>query len=134
MVGIVIVSHSQKVAEGIKEIAEEMNDGSVMIKAAGGVDENDGRIGTNAIRIKEAIEEASLKENVLIFVDMGSAAMNTELALDMLDLEIKKKVRMIDAPLIEGVIAATIQATITNNLEDIVKTAMESRDFRKFNG
>ncbi|MBB6217366.1 dihydroxyacetone kinase phosphotransfer subunit [Anaerosolibacter carboniphilus] len=134
MIGIVIVSHSQKVAEGIKEIAEEMNNGSILIKAAGGVEENDGRIGTSTFKIREAIEEVSFKEIVLIFVDMGSAAMNAEMAVDMLDLKIKEKVRMVDAPLVEGVIAATIQATITDNLENIIITAMESRNLQKFDG
>ncbi|MFT9497957.1 dihydroxyacetone kinase phosphoryl donor subunit DhaM [Anaerosolibacter sp.] len=134
MIGIVIVSHSQKVADGIKEIAEEMNHGKVEIKAAGGVDEDDGRIGTSAFKIKEEIEGIHYIENILLFVDMGSAAMNAEMAVEMLDEELKQKVWLVDAPLVEGVIAATIQASITDSIEDILATAMESRDFQKFNG
>ncbi|MEW9124196.1 MAG: hypothetical protein AB2421_15905 [Thermotaleaceae bacterium] len=64
MLGIVVISHSQKVAEGIKDIAEQMNDGKVKIMAEGGVDGD--RIGTNSLRIKDAIEEAYIKEFIEI--------------------------------------------------------------------
>jgi phosphoenolpyruvate---glycerone phosphotransferase subunit DhaM len=129
VLGIVIVSHSSKVAEGVKDIAEQMNAGGVSIKAAGGADED--RIGTNPIKIKEAIEELSLENDVLVFVDLGSAVISTETALDMLEINIKNKVTIVDAPLVEGVVTAVIQASVTDDLKEIIDTAVGSKELRK---
>lgn len=129
MIGIVIVSHSSKVAEGIKDIADQMNDGSVTLIAAGGAD--NGRIGTNTLKILEALEQLKDSKSILVFVDLGSASMSSQMAIDMLDEEIKNKIMIVDAPLIEGVIAATIQATTTDDIESVISTAIESKDLRK---
>lgn len=129
MLGIVVISHSQKVAEGIKDIAEQMNDGKVKIMAEGGVDGD--RIGTNPLRIKDAIEEAYTNDSVLIFADMGSAIMNAELAIDMIEDKIREHTFIVDAPLVEGVIAAVIQAAITDDIKDIIKTAIDIKYMSK---
>lgn len=129
MVGIVIVSHSEKVAQGVKDIAEQMNDGSATIVAAGGADE--GRIGTNPLKIQEGIESLRDADGILVFVDLGSAVMSSDMALEMLEEELRQKTRLVDAPLVEGVIAAVVQASTTSNIEDIVRTAEETREFRK---
>ncbi|AOT71287.1 dihydroxyacetone kinase phosphoryl donor subunit DhaM [Geosporobacter ferrireducens] len=129
MLGLVIVSHSEKVAQGIKDIAEQMNNGMVRIIEAGGADE--GRIGTNPLKIQAAIEAAYDQGPVLIFADLGSAIMNAELAIDLVDDQIKKQITIVNAPLVEGVIAAVIQATITDDVEDIIQTAIASKDLNK---
>ena len=79
--GVVIVSHSAKLAEGLAEIVEEMNDGSVKVIAAGGAD--GGRIGTSAIKIQDAIESLEDCKNILIYADMGSSIISAETAIDM---------------------------------------------------
>lgn len=129
MIGVVIVSHSEKVAEGVKDIAEQMNAGGAEILAAGGAE--DGRIGTNPLKIQTAIENLRERPAILVFVDLGSAVMSSEMAIDMLDEELREKVRIVDTPLVEGVIAAVVQASTTDDVENIVATAEETRDFRK---
>jgi len=129
MIGVVIVSHSEKVAEGVKDIAQQMNFGGAEIVAAGGAEE--GRIGTNPLKIQEAIESLKDRPSILLFVDLGSAIMSSEMAIDMLDEEVSKKVTIVDTPLVEGVIAAVVQASTTEDIESIIATAEETRDFRK---
>ncbi|MDK2941698.1 dihydroxyacetone kinase phosphoryl donor subunit DhaM [Acetobacterium carbinolicum] len=130
MTGVIIVSHSEKLAEGLRDIVMEMNDGSVEVIAAGGAD--DGRIGTNTTKIKNAIETLAKRDQILIFVDLGSAVICSETAIELLeDGELEKKVHIVDAPLVEGVIGGVIQATICNDLEKIIATAKEGASLKK---
>ncbi|GAG58215.1 unnamed protein product, partial [marine sediment metagenome] len=121
MVGIVIVAHSAKLAEGIKELAEQMSQGRVLIAAAGGLDNN--TIGTNAERIFEAINAVYQPDGVLILLDLGSAVLSTEIAIQMLDLEKQSKVLMSEAPILEGAIAATVEASIGSSLKKVDNAA-----------
>jgi len=123
MTGVIIVSHSEKLAEGLKDIVMEMNDGSVEVIAAGGT--GDGRIGTNTLNIKAAIESLAERDHILIFVDLGSSVISSEAAIDLVDEELQKKVHIVDAPLVEGVVCGLIQATICNDLDEIITTAKE---------
>jgi len=129
MTGVIIVSHSEKLAEGLKDIAMEMNDGSVEIIAAGGAD--GGRIGTNTLKIKAAIETLADREHILIFVDLGSSVICSEAAIDLVDDELQEKVHIVDAPLVEGVIGGVVQATISNDLNKILATCSESASMKK---
>ena len=83
MVGIVVVSHSARLAEGVVELAREMGGEEVAIVAAGGMD--DGSIGTDPARVMTAIEEAAGGDGVLVLMDLGSALMSAEMAVEMLD-------------------------------------------------
>src|SRR6056297_1394359 len=96
MIGLVVVSHSDKAAEGICDIAAQMGGGNARIEAAGG--DGDGGVGTNANRIEEALEAADDGDGVVVLVDLGSAVMNTELAMEMTDTEAV----IADAPILEG--------------------------------
>lgn len=129
MTGVIIVSHSEKLAEGLRDIVMEMNDGSVDVIAAGGAD--GGRIGTNTLKIKAAIESLAKCDHILIFVDLGSAVLCSETAIEMLDDAIQEKVHIVDAPLVEGVIGGVVQATICNDLDQIIATAKEGATLRK---
>ena len=80
-VGLVVVSHSAKIAEGVVELAGQMAE-KVRIQAAGGAD--DGGIGTDATMIAEAITAADEGEGVLVLVDLGSAVLSAQLAIDEL--------------------------------------------------
>ncbi|WKY48365.1 dihydroxyacetone kinase phosphoryl donor subunit DhaM [Eubacteriaceae bacterium ES3] len=132
MTGVIIVSHSEKLAEGLRDIVMEMNDGSVEIIAAGGT--GDGRIGTNTNRIKNAIESLHDKDQILIFVDLGSAVICSETAIEMLDDEgLQEKVHIVDAPLVEGVVGGVVQATISDDLDAIINTAKEGATIKKVN-
>ncbi|MDF2570647.1 MAG: dihydroxyacetone kinase, phosphotransfer subunit [Sporomusa sp.] len=129
MVGIVVVSHSAKVSEGICELARQMAAPGQKLIAAGGM--ADGSIGTDAFRIQAAIEEANSGDGVLVMVDLGSAVLSAELALEMLDEELKSQVAIADAPILEGTIAAAVEASIGLPLVSVTMTAEGSRDLRK---
>jgi dihydroxyacetone kinase phosphotransfer subunit len=127
MVGLVVVSHSAKAAEGICEVAAQMASG-VTIEPAGG--ENDGGLGTSVDRIQEAIEAADDGDGVVVLVDLGSAVMNAELAVEMSESE----VRIADAPVLEAAVNAAVEATSKKaTLESVLESAEEARDYRKLN-
>lgn len=128
MVGIVIVSHSEKIAEGVKEVAEQMVP-EVKIYSAGGTD--DGRIGTDAMKISAAIENAFDKDGVILLFDLGSSLTNAEMAIEFLDEDIKSKVEIIDAPLVEGAIVAAVYASMNKTIEEI-KDNLKSMSLNKY--
>ena len=82
MVGLVLVSHSRLVAEGAAELARQMGGAEVAIVPAGGLE--DGSIGTDAVRVADAIRAAMSPDGVLVLMDLGSAVLSAELALDLL--------------------------------------------------
>ena len=127
MVGIVIVSHSAKAAEGIRELAMQMASPETPILAAGGME--DGGIRTDAFRIQTAIEEADRGEGVLLLVDLGSAIMSAETAIDFLDEEID--VRIADTPVLEGAVSAAVTASSGGDLDEVLAAAMEARSMQK---
>lgn len=116
MVSIVIVSHSQKIAEGVKELAKQMSP-EVPIETAGGT--CDGRLGTDIEKIISAIEKVYSDDGVLVLFDLGSAFMNAEIALEMLPEEMRAKVEIIDLPLVEGAISASVECAVGRNIEEI---------------
>lgn len=128
MVGIVIVSHSAMISEGVVELSSQMAE-DVKILSAGGTD--DGRIGTDAIKIKDTIEKADDGDGVLVFVDLGSAVINTQLAIDMLDNDMQERVLIANGPIVEGAVVAAVQTSIGSNLEEVKKSAEESKDMNK---
>jgi PTS hybrid protein len=122
MFGIILVSHSQKITDGTKEMIEEMTgtSESVRITSAGGT--GDGRLGTNSIMIMEAIEANSDCAHILIFCDIGSAILSSETAIDLIeDAELAGKTEIIDCPLVEGAFAAAVQATVCQERETIIQ-------------
>lgn len=129
MVGIVIVSHSQKVAEGIREMALQMSKPTQKIIAAGGMD--DGSIGTDAVKVSEAILAANDGDGVAVMVDLGSAVLSTEVALELLEDTIRNQVKIADAPILEGTISGAVEASLGSSLEAVIKTAEGARQLKK---
>lgn len=117
MVGIVVVSHSEKIATGVKELASQMAP-NVRIECAGGT--FDGRIGTDCNKIIEAIEKAYSDDGVLILYDLGSALMNSEMALEFLDGYDKENIKIATCALVEGTVAAAVEASLGNGLVEIL--------------
>ena len=117
-IGVVIVSHSEYIANGLKDLVNEMNDGSVPVIAAGGAD--GGRIGTSAIRIQNAIESLEDCEHILIYADLGSSVLSAETAIDIIDEDLAEKVQIVDAPIVEGALAGVVQATISDDVEEVI--------------
>lgn len=125
MVGIVIVSHSKKLAESVVELAKMMAD-DAPIAAAGGLE--DGTFGTSYEKISAAIESVYSDDGVVILMDMGSAVMTTEMVIeDMPD----KKVKMIDCPLVEGAVVAAIGSSSKQSMEEIIEAAMDAAKEKK---
>ena len=119
MVGIVIVSHSQKLAEGVVEVARMMAEGAPLV-AAGGLE--DGSLGTSYDKILAAIEEVYSSDGVIVLMDMGSAVMTTEMVLEDLG---RPNVKMIDCPLVEGAVLAAVSAggRSLDELSELIKDA-----------
>ena len=126
MVGIVIVSHSWKLAEGVVELARMMA-ADAPLAAAGGLE--DGSLGTSYEKIFAAVEKVYSADGVMILMDMGSAVMTTEMVLEDLD---KPNVVMIDCPLVEGAVLAAVESSGGRSLEEISARMEETRTMKKF--
>ena len=126
MVGIVVVSHSEKLAESIVDLTKMMAEGA-HIAAAGGLE--DGSFGTSYERIKAAIDTVYSDDGVIVLMDMGSAVMTTEMVLDEYD---SAKVRMADAPVVESAVAASVSAMCGSDLETILAEIEDVKQTPKF--
>ena len=123
-VGLVIVSHSARLAEGVVELAREMGGEEVAIEAAGGMAEPAGAMGTDAELVMAAIERASSPDGVLVLMDLGSALMSAEMAVEMSAGDVR--VVLADAPLVEGAVAAAAAARGGAALDEVAAEARGS--------
>ena len=123
MVGIVIVAHSAKLAEGVRELAEQMVQGQVPIAAAGGVEDPQNPFGTDAMRVRDAIASVYSDDGVVVLMDLGSALLSAEMALEFLPEGQRENVYLCEAPLVEGAIAAAVQAAAGGDVEQVVAEA-----------
>ena len=128
MVGLVLVSHSVKITEGLKDLTAEIAPTHKGIISAGGME--DGAIGTDAIRISEAIRQANDGDGVLVLADIGSGVMSAETAIELLEEE-DINVKFADAPLVEGTIAAAVSAMVGSDIEAVIKAAEDCRGAKK---
>ena len=117
MVGFVIVSHSENLAKSVVELPSIMAP-NARIAPAGGMD--GGGFDTSFEMIQAAIESVYSDDGVLVLVDLGSAVMTTEMVIEMFE---GKKVEMVDCPLVEGAVVATIDSVGGMSFEDI-RTAL----------
>ena len=125
MVGLVIVSHSAKLAEGVTEIAAQMAGRELKLVAAGGL--QNGGIGTDAVRIGNAIAAADSGDGVVVLADLGSAVLSAQMAIEFLEEPLCDRVRIADAPIVEGAVSAAIQATIGSPLGEVADAAEQAR-------
>jgi phosphocarrier protein FPr len=112
MVSLVFVSHSALLAEGVRQLAEQMTQGAVLMAAAGGIDDPDNPIGTDAMKVLEAIQSVYSDDGVVVLMDLGSALLSAEMALEFLPDEQRPQVHLSPAPLVEGALAAAVQASV----------------------
>jgi dihydroxyacetone kinase phosphotransfer subunit len=122
-VGIVIVSHSPKVAEGAADMVRQMVGAEVPVAWTGG--NPDGGLGTSVPAIIEAIDKAWSESGVAILVDLGGAETNSEMAVEMLDADKQSKVVICNAPIVEGAVIAAAEAASGATLDLVKKTAEE---------
>ncbi|MGR1200457.1 dihydroxyacetone kinase phosphoryl donor subunit DhaM [Aeromonas hydrophila] len=123
MIGIVVVSHSAMLAAGLKALADQLGSPAKLLLAAG-VDDPDHPIGTDAIAVMSAIEEADDGSGVLVLMDLGSALLSAETALELLPPELSARVRLCPAPLVEGTLAAVVAAGSGLTLDEVAAEAL----------
>jgi phosphoenolpyruvate---glycerone phosphotransferase subunit DhaM len=122
-VGIVIVSHSSKVAEGAADMVRQMVGDSVPIAYAGG--NPDGGLGTDVAAIRDAIDRAWSDAGVVVLVDLGGAETNSEMAIEMLPEVRQSRVVVCNAPVVEGAVMAATESSGGSPLEAVKRTAEE---------
>jgi PTS hybrid protein len=125
MVGVVVVSHSADIARGVVEMASQMAGDEVRLEGAGG--DSHSTLGTDEGRVREAIRRADQGDGVAILADLGSAVLTIRHILESGD----GLVKLADAPVVEGAMAAAVVASVGLPLDDVVKAAEEARDARK---
>lgn len=127
MIGLVVVSHSRALAEAAVELALQMGgeDPPVIRVAAGGPD---GDLGTDASAIAAAVDEADAGEGVLVLMDLGSALLSAEMALEF--VAAPERVRLSAAPFVEGLVSAVVTAAGGAGVDEVaaeVATAGEAK-------
>ena len=123
IVGIVIVSHSPKVAEGAADMVRQMVGDEVPCAWTGG--NPVGGLGTDAVKIRDAIDRVWSEAGVAVLVDLGGAEMNAEMAIEMLDGDRSGRVRICNAPIVEGAVIAATEASGGATLEAVCAAAEE---------
>ena len=120
-VGIVIVSHSTKVAEGAADMVRQMVGPEVPLAFCGGTLEGD--LGTSVEKIMAAIGEAWSESGVAILVDLGGAETNSEMAIEFLDEAKRGRVVICNAPIVEGAVIAATEAAGGSDLQTVKRAA-----------
>jgi phosphoenolpyruvate---glycerone phosphotransferase subunit DhaM len=129
VVGLVLVSHSAALAGGAAELAGQLTAGRVPVVAAGGT--GDGRLGTDPELIAAAIAAADRGQGVLLIPDLGSAVLTTRTVLDDREPDAARAV-LVDAPFVEGAVAAAAAAAAGLDLDQVADAAREAREIPKF--
>ena len=122
-VGVVIVSHSSKVAEGAADMVRQMVGDTVPLAFTGG--NADGGLGTDVAAILAAIDRAWTSAGVVILVDLGGAETNSEMAVEMLDEKRRGRIAVCNAPIVEGAVMAATEAAGGSSLEQVRAVAEE---------
>ncbi|PVZ08136.1 phosphoenolpyruvate--protein phosphotransferase [Actinomycetospora cinnamomea] len=124
-VGLVVVSHSRALGEAATALAGEMLHGAAApIEVAAGLD--DGGFGTDAVAISEAIARADQGDGVVVLMDMGSAVLSAELALEMVDDDVRERAVLCAAPLVEGLVVAAVSAAGGASAADVAAEATDA--------
>jgi len=128
MVGIVLVSHSFELAHGLAMLASQVGGADVRIEPAGGGP--DGSLGTTGDSVRTAIERADRGDGVVVLADLGSSVLTVRHLLE--DGRANGHVRLVDAPFVEGAIAAAVMSSAGQELDDVARAAEEARGASKF--
>jgi len=120
-VGLVIVSHSSRLAEGVAELAGQMAEMKLAIAVAGRTSE--GGRGTSVDKIISALHVVNGPEGILVLLDLGSAVMATEMAVEAFAQASQHPIVISPAPLVEGAVIAAVEASIGNSLQEVAEAA-----------
>jgi dihydroxyacetone kinase phosphotransfer subunit len=128
-VGLVIVSHSAPLAQGLADLVGQVSGPDVPIEAiGGGAGET---LGTDGERVLEALRNAARGSGSVVLMDLGSSVLAVKAALGELDNDERGRLRVADAPLVEGAIAAGVTASTGDDLDGVLRAAEEARDAHK---
>ncbi|MEH2222216.1 phosphoenolpyruvate--protein phosphotransferase [Nostoc sp.] len=122
-IAIVIVSHSKQLALGVRELAAQMVQGQVAIAVAAGIEDSENPLGTDPIQVYEAIASVFSDDGVLVLMDLGSALLSAEMAIEFLPEAQQEKVYLCEAPLVEGAIAAVVAAAAGRDIHQVMAEA-----------
>jgi PTS hybrid protein len=128
LVGIVVVSHSAELARGVVDLAGQMAGPEVSIEAAGGGP--DGGLGTNEPLVREALARAQDGQGVAVLADLGSSILTVLSVLEDHEDD-DADIRLADAPLVEGAVAAAVMASAGGSLDQVIAAAEEARSVGK---
>ncbi|GAA0412393.1 PTS fructose transporter subunit IIA [Acrocarpospora corrugata] len=126
MVGIVLISHSARLAAEVAELAAQIGGRDVPIAAAGGTD--DGRLGTSITKVSDAITTVDQGDGVVLLMDLGSAVLT---ARTLLDESPHPRVFLADAPFVEGAISALVTSGAGADVKAVLDAAEEARHIGK---
>ncbi len=126
MVSILIVAHSAQLAEGVRELVEQVSGGRVVIAAVGG--DLDGGLGTSIEQVVSALRRIATPAGVLILADLKGAILSAEMALDEIG---NIRAQISDAPLVEGAYLAAIEASVGATLEEVAAAALQAYTMHK---
>ncbi|MDI3269707.1 MAG: dihydroxyacetone kinase phosphoryl donor subunit DhaM [Bacillota bacterium] len=130
MTGLLLVSHSLSLAEGVRDLAAQMGGQGLSIEVAAGA--AGGGLGTDGGRVKEALEKLLEDvEEAVVLMDLGSAYLSAETALELLDPEKRERVFLADAPFVEGAVMAAVVAGTGQGAAAVKKAAEEARNLPK---
>ncbi len=126
MVGLVLVSHSQELAKALVDLVKQIAPQDIQITMSAGVGPTHQEFGTDAIEIAKAIQSVYSSDGVLVLMDIGSAVLSADMALELIPLEMRGKVTLCSAPLVEGAISAGVQASLGSDLETVCREAQSA--------
>ncbi|MEM6429757.1 MAG: phosphoenolpyruvate--protein phosphotransferase [Deinococcota bacterium] len=127
MIGLVLVSHSATLARGVLELAQQMSQGRVPLAAAGGIDDPSDPIGTDPMRVVTALESiADEADDIIVMMDLGSALMSAEMALEFTPPELSSRVHLCSAPLVEGSLAIVASAAAGASVDVVLNEAKQA--------
>ena len=128
MVGIVLVSHSFELARGLAALTSQLAGSEVRVEPAGGGP--NGTLGTTDDTVRSAIQRADSGQGVVVLADLGSSVLTVRHLLE--EGRANGHIRLVDAPFVEGAIAAAVMSSAGQDLEEVVRAAEEARGASKF--
>jgi PTS hybrid protein len=129
LVSLVLVSHSAAIADGLAAVVSQVAGPEVAIYPVGGT--ADGSIGTDGARVFEALRVAAKGPGGIVLMDLGSSVLSVRAALGELDADERDRLLAVDAPLVEGAVAAGVTASTGATAAEVAAAAMEARSATK---
>ncbi|MBY8880614.1 PTS-dependent dihydroxyacetone kinase phosphotransferase subunit DhaM [Actinacidiphila acidipaludis] len=129
LVGVVLVSHSAAVARAVAELAANLTGGAAEVPVAPAGGGPDGGLGTSSDLIASAARSVDRGAGVAVLADLGSAVLTVKALLA--DDELPSGARLVDAPFLEGAVAAVVSASAGADIDAVTAAATEAYDYRK---